>query len=319
VRILVLMGGVSTERDVSLSTGRAVAEALKTAGHTITEYDLAPASGRDVQDLVSSPELGAADVVFLALHGGEGEDGRIQALLDLLGVAYTGSGVCSSAICMDKALSKSMFGYHGISTPEWSCLKDEEVNPDAVQKAVSTAGGLPVVVKPVDQGSTIGISIVRRHEDLERAIALARHYSQAVLFERYIEGRELSVPIVGDDVFPIVEIRPKDGFYDYERKYTKGMSEYLCPAPIEERLARRIEQDAMKAFKVLGCEGFGRVDIRLGEDGIPYFLEVNTIPGMTETSLVPMGARARGISFPELCDRVASLALGKAKNLRCGG
>jgi D-alanine-D-alanine ligase len=313
------MGGASTEREVSLNTGRAVAQALETAGHSVDEYDLDPASGRDVVGLVNSPGLGAADVVFLALHGGEGEDGRIQALLDLLGAAYTGSGVCSSAICMDKALSKSMFEYHGISTPEWMCLKDEDLEPDAVQKAVAAAGGLPVVVKPVDQGSTIGITIVRRTEDLEGAIGLARGYSPAVLFERYIEGRELSVPIVGDDVLPIVEIQPREGFYDYERKYTKGMTDYLCPAPIEDRLARRIEQDAMKAYRVLGCEGFARVDVRLGEDGIPYFLEVNTIPGMTETSLVPMGAKARGMSFPELCDRIANLAVAKVKNRICGG
>lgn len=319
MRILVLMGGISAEREVSLNTGRAVAEALRTAGHSVTQYDLDRAAGRDVIDLVNSPALGAADVVFLALHGGEGEDGRIQALLDLIGVAYTGSGVCSSAICMDKAVSKSIFEYHGISTPEWACLKDADINPDGIGEAINAAGGLPVVVKPVDQGSTIGVSIARRHEDLEGAIDLARRYSPAVLFERYIEGRELSVPIVGDKVLPIVEIRPKGGFYDYERKYTKGMTQYLCPAPVEHRLARRIEQDAMKAFNVLGCEGFGRVDLRLGKDGVPYFLEVNTIPGMTETSLVPMGAEATGISFPELCDRIANLAVGKAKNQRCGG
>jgi D-alanine-D-alanine ligase len=139
--------------------------------------------------------------------------------------------------------------------------------------------------------------------------------------EKYIEGRELSVPIVGNDVLPIVEVRPKGGFYDYERKYTKGMTEYICPAPIEHGIARSIERDAMTAFQVLGCEGFARVDLRLGEDGVPYFLEVNTIPGMTETSLVPMGAEARGISFPELCDRIVNLAIARAGtgNRKCGG
>lgn len=312
MNILVLMGGMSAEREISLDTGHAVAEALETAGHTVTVYDLSAADGRDVIALANSPQLGAADVVFIALHGGEGEDGRIQALLDLLGVAYTGSGVCSSAVCMDKSLSKAVFEYHGIATPAWRCLKGGDADLEHVERAIPDVGGFPLVIKPVDQGSTIGISIVRQAADLKGAIDLARRYSPAIVLERYIEGRELSVPIVGDEVYPVVEVRPKGGFYDYKRKYTKGMTEYLCPAPIAAGIAQRIERDAMKAFLVLGCEGFARVDLRLGDDGVPYFLEVNTIPGMTETSLVPMGAEARGISFPDLCDRIVNLAITRA-------
>ena len=180
---------------------------------------------------------------------------------------------------------------------------------------------MPVVVKPVDQGSTIGITIVERWEDLEAAIRLAQTYSPSVLFEKYIEGRELSVPIIEDEVYPVIEIKPKEGFYDYQRKYTKGMTVYDCPADVPEDVRLRIESEALKAYRILGCEGFGRVDLRLGDDGVPYFLEVNTIPGMTETSLVPMGAGARGLSFPRLVDRITLYALKKAdsQSPRAGG
>lgn len=313
VTVLVLMGGMSAERAVSLNTGESVAGALRAARHKPVTYDLNPGSGRDIRDLVASQELREADVVFIALHGGEGEDGRIQALLDLLGIPYTGSGVRASAICMDKAISKIIFEHHGIKTPPWFHLTDEAAAGVPSQDAIAAIGGLPVVVKPVDQGSTIGISIVRTFDGLETAIGLARRYSSRVILERYIEGLELSIPIVGDEVFPIVEIKPKEGFYDYERKYTKGMTVYECPADIGGDICRRIERDAMKAYRAVGCDGFGRVDLRLGEDGTPYFLEINTIPGMTETSLVPMAARAKGMTFPELIDRITSLALEKAK------
>ena len=321
MNVLVLMGGMSTEREVSLSTGAAVKEALEARGHTAPLYDLDPRAGRDVFDLVTSETLRDADVVFIALHGGEGEDGRIQAMLGLLGISYTGSGVRASALCMDKAVSKIIFERHGIATPAWTCLEGGSWDEADARRAVSGVGGLPVVTKPVDQGSTIGISIVREPDELEAAIRLAERYSRCVILEDYIEGRELSVPIVGDEVFPVVEIKPKQGFYDYERKYTKGMTLYEVPAPIGDETSKRIQDDAVKAYTVLGCEGFGRVDVRLGEDGVPYFLEVNTIPGMTETSLVPMVAKAKGMSFPELIDRITSLALDTAgvRNPESGG
>jgi D-alanine-D-alanine ligase len=320
VRVLVLMGGTSAERGVSLSTGRAVADGLKDAGRTVSTYDLNPDAGRDIVDLVNSQLFQEADVVFIALHGGEGEDGRVQALFDLMGKPYTGSGVRASSLCMDKAVSKMIMERYGIPTPAWELLgggmDDEEASA-----AARRLGGLPVVVKPVDQGSTIGITIVERWEDLERAIRLAREYSSGVLFEKYIGGRELSVPIIEDEVYPVIEIKPKEGFYDYERKYTKGMTVYDCPADLPEKVCRRIESEALRAYRILGCEGFGRVDVRLGEDGIPYFLEVNTIPGMTETSLVPMGAAAKGLSFAGLVDRITLYALKKADSPspRAGG
>ena len=308
MNVLVLKGGMSTERDVSLNTGRAVAGALRQAGHSVAEYDLDHGSGRGVLALAASDGFAEADVVFIALHGGEGEDGRIQALLELLGMPYTGSGVRASSMAMDKAVSKILFERIGIPTPPWAFLKGPEACAGAAE-AVDRLGGLPVVVKPVDQGSTIGVSIVSASGRLQPAIDLALSYSAGVILERYIAGRELSVPIVGDEVFPVVEIRPKSGFYDYERKYTKGLTLYDCPARIGDRLTRSIQADALRAYHGLGCEGFGRVDLRLGEDEAPYFLEVNTIPGMTETSLVPMAARAKGLSFPALVDRIVSLAM----------
>jgi D-alanine-D-alanine ligase len=314
VRVLVLMGGMSTEREVSLSTGRAVVEGLREAGHEVSEFNLRPGKGSGVIDLVNSRLLDEAEVVFIALHGGEGEDGRIQAVFDLVGKPYTGSGVRSSAICMDKAVSKIILEREGIATPAWECLREDGIDPERAAAAVERLGGEPVVVKPVDQGSTIGISIVGRPEELGPAIGLALQYSPSILLEKYIAGRELSVPVIEDEVYPVVEIKPKTGFYDYERKYTKGMTVHECPAALPDDLRRRIETEAGRAYEVLGCEGVGRVDLRLGDDGIPYFLEVNTIPGMTETSLVPMGARARGMSFSRLVDRIARYALRKAES-----
>jgi D-alanine-D-alanine ligase len=302
---------MSSEREISLSTGQAVAEGLEAAGRTVSVYNLNPHEGRGIVDLVTSRALEESDVVFIALHGGEGEDGRIQAVLDLIGKPYTGSGVRASSICMDKAVSKMIMERIGIPTPAWEPIAREAGREDAYA-AVQRLGGLPIVVKPVDQGSTIGITIVERRDDLEAALHLAREYSPNVLLEKYIMGREISVPVIEDEVYPVVEIRPKEGFYDYERKYTKGMTLYDCPADLPEDVRRRIESDTSKVYRVTGCEGFARVDIRLGDDWVPYFLEVNTIPGMTETSLVPMGAAARGLSFAGLVDRIALYALKKA-------
>jgi D-alanine-D-alanine ligase len=310
LKTLVLMGGMSTEREISLKTGEAVAAGLREAGHDVSTYDLSDAPGRGVKDFVTSSELEAAGVVFIALHGGEGEGGSVQALLDLLGKPYTGSGVLSSALCMDKTFSKMVFERYDIPTPAWFEARGDAALGGAREK-MESIGGYPVVVKPVDQGSTIGISIVEGESGLEAAIALAREYSERLVFERYIPGRELSVAIVGEEVFPVIEIVPEDGFYDYERKYTKGKSSYHCPADIDDALSKRISREAFEAYNALACEGFARVDLRLGEDGLPYFLEINTIPGMTETSLVPMAAAVGGYSFSELADMIVKEALKK--------
>jgi D-alanine-D-alanine ligase len=316
LKVLVLMGGISAEREISLMTGGAVARGLSEAGHDVSTFGLSLAPARSIGNLVSSTELIGCDVVFIALHGGQGEDGRIQALLDLIDKPYTGSGPLSSGLCMDKALSKMVFEHHGIPTPAWFATSGSDggfggrrVEKHMISDDIETLGGYPVVVKPVDQGSTIGVSIVKEASGLAPAIALAERYARRLIFERYIPGRELSVAIVGEQVFPVIEIVPEDGFYDYERKYTKGKSSYHCPADIDGALSEQIRKEAFAAYKALGCEGFARVDLRLGDDGAPYFLEINTVPGMTETSLVPMAAAVGGYSFSELVDMIVEEAL----------
>lgn len=318
MRIIVLMGGSSTEREVSLCTGRAVASGLRSLNYDVIEYDINPFHGKGIEDLIRSGLLFDVDIVFIALHGGEGEDGRIQAVLELLGVAYTGSGVEASAVCMDKIATKIFFEHYCLPTPEWFVLDDSNPTSGIVDQ-IEAIGGFPVVVKPSDQGSTVGVSIVLSKEQIESAVAEARRYSERILIEKYIDGRELSVPVLCEEVFPIVEIIPSTGFYDYTRKYTKGETDYRCPADLDDNVRKKIENSALKAFQVLGCSGVARVDVRLGRDGTGYLLEVNTIPGMTETSLVPMAAQAIGISFPNLLERIVLDGLQRAKNRRGGG
>jgi D-alanine-D-alanine ligase len=319
VFIQVLFGGTSTEREVSLASGKAVAGGLERAGHRVATYDFNPGEGRDVRHLLASRDLKQADVVFIALHGAEGEDGRIQALLELAGKPYTGPGVRASALCMDKALTKIVLEHNRVATPAWAYLVGEGSRAWRECPAARDLG-LPVVIKPVDQGSTVGLTIAESAGDVDRGIDLALKYSGGLVFEKYIPGRELTVAVVEREVFPIVEIKPRQGFYDYERKYTKGLTDYECPAALDPGLAAAIQADALKAYLACGCEGFSRVDARLGPDGIAYFLEINTVPGMTDTSLVPMAAEARGVSFEALVDRIVGHGLRRGKaDSRTGG
>jgi D-alanine-D-alanine ligase len=244
--------------------------------------------------------------VFLALHGGAGENGTIQALFELAGKPYTGSGVLASALAMNKAMSKRMFEREGIPTPKWQLLDAQDSEPTV---DTTTLGGYPLVVKPNEEGSTVGLTIVTRPEDLPDALQVAFDYGREVLVEQYIPGRELTVAVLGNDALPIVEIKPRGGHYDYESKYTPGQSEYFCPADLPETLAGRIRELGVRAAKVLGCAGVARVDFRLSPAGMPYCLEVNTIPGMTPTSLVPMAAKAAGQSYDQLVARMIELAL----------
>ncbi len=313
MKVLVLMGGRSSEREISLRSGRAVAEGLKRAGYEVFTYDFLPSEGRDIVDLITSREFVQSSVIFIALHGVDGEDGKMQAVFDLLGKPYTGSGVVASALCMDKILTKIVFESRGIRTPEWFTVRDDKVDHAALRSQIEDIGGYPIVVKPADQGSTIGVSIIRDDTELQSALRLAQRYSKRLLFEKYIPGRELSVAIVGDQVLPVIEIEPEGGFYDYERKYTKGKTRYTCPAAIDEKVASLVMEEAYDAYEALGCEGFARVDLRLSEENTPFFLEINTIPGMTETSLVPMAAEAKGYSFSDLVDLIVKQALAKNK------
>jgi D-alanine-D-alanine ligase len=322
MKIVVLMGGLSSEREVSLASGKEICAALQTRGHEVVKLDIRDAldvsvAGARAEDnpalrnFISDPDVASAELVFVALHGGAGEDGTVQALLDIMGKPYTGSGMFSSALCMDKIQSKRIFEHSGIPTPAWGVVGHSHA--EGVEAAISRLGGLPVVTKPRNQGSTIGVSIVREQKQVAPAVAEALKYSPDVLVENYIDGKEITVAILGDRPLPVIEIAPETGFYDYESKYTKGRSSYIVPAEVPQVVADKTQDIAMRAYRLMGCEGFGRADFRLSSEGKPYCLEVNTIPGMTGTSLVPMAARADGMEFPELLDEICRLALDRQR------
>jgi D-alanine-D-alanine ligase len=334
MRVIVLMGGPSSEREISLLTGSAVSEALRRLGHEVTMVDPSPKgfldAGRDAVAGLVCPdrEAGApgflsflalaevreCDAVFIALHGEVGEDGKIQAALDLAGLPYTGSGARASALAMDKDRSKQIFRCQGIPTPEWLSYSASAA-PDRGE--MDAIGGFPAVVKPNDQGSTIGLTVVGDPDGLSDAFVEAAAYSGEVIVERYIPGRELTVSILDGEALPIVEIIPEGGLYDYTRKYTQGASRYVVPAEIDPDLALQVQDLGLRSFEALGCRGFGRVDFRLSNEGLPYCLEANTVPGMTETSLVPMAARAVDVTFDQLVERI--LASAAADGPRRGG
>ena len=332
MKITVLMGGTSSERNVSLASGIRIVEALRSRGHTVTPLDPAKgvissteerelatgkvgteppsleslskfAEGAFLPNLTSMKEVKGTDVVFLALHGGQGEDGTIQALLDMANVKYTGSGHLSSALAMDKDLSKKLFREAEVKTAEW-------LMAPATVEQVEGMLSLPVVVKPSKQGSTVGLTLVKKREQLAPAIEEAAKYDDEVMIERFIPGRELTVGILGDVALPVGEILPQHEIYDYECKYTAGMATEEFPAKLSREATEKVQQQALAAFKALKLRGYARIDFRLTTEGEFYCLEANTLPGMTELSLIPQGAAAMGISFPELCERIVRLALG---------
>jgi D-alanine-D-alanine ligase len=288
-RIAVMYGGPSNERAVSQASGGAIAKALKVKGYEVVELDL---PGREVF-LPSGIEA-----VFIAMHGTFGEDGELQKILAKKGVPYTGSGPDASKAAFDKIISKKIFERAGINCPSYEVLK----------RGRKRTLNVPVVVKPPREGSSVGLTCVMKESDWPDAFDKALAIDSEVMVETFIEGRELTVGVVGEQVLPVIEIRPKGGVYDYEHKYTKGMTEYLCPAPISAEETRMCQELAWKTFEALGCRGMGRVDIRLTPDGIPFVLELNTIPGFTETSLLPKAAKSVGIEFGDLCERILNLA-----------
>lgn len=326
MKVALLLGGRSSEREISLRTGRGMAQSLRNLGHEVAAIDAAdgrllppgeeeraalPAEeARELPatagPLVSGTAIRDAEIVMIALHGGEGENGTVQALLELTGKPYTGSGVLASALAMDKAMSKKVFERDGIPTPRWILLQD-----GAGERTVDATalGGYPLIVKPNAEGSTMGLTVVTEPAQLPEAIRFAAQYDRAVLVEQFIPGRELTVAVLGDEALPIVEIRPRSGHYDYEAKYTAGRSEYFCPADLPEPLAARIRELGVRASLSLGCSGVSRVDFRLDPANEPWCLEVNTIPGMTPTSLVPMAAKAAGMSYDQLVQRMLDLAV----------
>jgi D-alanine-D-alanine ligase len=332
MKIAVLMGGTSAERDVSLASGLGITRALRERGHDVSVVDTAVGFiPREEEDellpggvksappehvdralpligLAQVPQLRDADLAFLALHGGDGEDGTVQALLQIAGIAYTGSGPLGSGIAMDKDVTKRLLRDAQVPTLPWRVARapDFAYDPDTIEDLV----GLPCVVKPSRQGSSVGIHVVHERDDLQAAVRDAAQYDTEVMIERYAKGRELTVGILGDQALPPVEIRPKKGIYDYESKYTPGMTEYLCPAPLDEEVVAQIQAYALRAFKVLKLRGYGRIDFILAKEQL-FCLEANTLPGMTATSLLPKGAAAVGIDYPELCDRIARMAAGR--------
>ena len=332
MKITVLMGGTSSERNVSLASGIRIVQALRSRGHDVIPMDPARgvisaseelelssgsvgteppsleslakfAEGTFLPNLTGMKEITEADVVFLALHGGQGEDGTIQALLDMAHVKYTGSGLLASALAMDKDLSKKLFRTEGVKTADWLMAP---VTTEQVEGIL----GLPVVVKPSKQGSTVGLSVVKRRAKLAAAIEEAGKYDDEVMVEQFVPGRELTVGILGDVALPVGEIISKHEIYDYECKYTAGMAREEFPAKLSKEATEKVQQQALLAFRALKLRGYARIDFRLTSEGEFYCLEANTLPGMTELSLIPQGAAAMGISFPELCERIVRLALG---------
>ncbi|MFV1952139.1 MAG: D-alanine--D-alanine ligase [Nitrospinota bacterium] len=298
-RIGVLMGGLSTERDVSLKTGEAVFETLKDAGLDVVLIDV----DRDIATRLKEERI---ELAFIALHGQYGEDGAIQGLLELMGTPYTGSGILGNALSLNKIIAKELLRCHDIMTPDFCVVKrDEFFN----SRGFSSHLDLPFVVKPVSQGSTIGISIVKDKADIDSAVRKAFEYEDEIFIERYIDGILIAVGILGERPLPIIEIHPGKGFYDYLSKYTKGMTEYIVPARLEGEKYLWCQSMALNAHNVLCCKGVSRVDIIVGRDGRPYVLEVNTIPGMTETSLLPMAAKEMGLSFRDLVTKMLEMAV----------
>jgi len=289
-RIGVIMGGPSSEREVSLRTGGAVLQALKNRGYDAVAIDWT--ADRSLGELVRTTRI---EVAWIALHGTWGEDGCVQGLLECERIPYTGSGVLASALGMDKVQSKRIFDHFAIATPSWALYRSQR-DLDAV--------GLPVVVKPSREGSSVGITIVADVAQLQAALAAAQKYHGEVLLERYIKGRDISVAVLDDAVLGTVEIRPAVPFYDYEAKYQRKDTQYLVPAPLDEKSDATARDLALRAHRALGCAGATRSDLLVGEDARVWMLEVNTLPGMTATSLLPKIARHAGLSYDDLCERI---------------
>ena len=333
--IAVLCGGTSSERDVSLASAAQVVPALRQVGHTVQVVDTAVGllgaeqERRWIGDgVIPAPDLrqarhrreavdaatvikthaGAYDLVFLALHGGTGEDGTVQALLDVLDVPYTGSGHAASAICMDKDLSKRLFLAAGIRTPDWQCLDRRSSRTSEPPLGLA----FPVIVKPNRQGSTIGLSLARNRPELERAIEYASRFDHEVLIETFIAGRELTVGVLEGRPLTVGEILvAQEGVFDFESKYTPGATAEVFPASVPSAVAREAERMALAAHQVLKLDDYSRADFRLDRAGNLWLLEVNSLPGLTTTSLLPQSAAASGIAFAELCDRICRLALAR--------
>ena len=342
MKIVVLAVGLSPDRDVSHSSGSMIANALLDCGHEVALLDLfygteqpapwtglfhrkedgtrfsyvVPDAAPDLRRLWEESSNGgsmvgkqvlevcrSADLVFLSLHGAMGENGQIQALFDAYGIPYTGSGYIGSLLAMDKDVSKTLLRCEGIATPKWEKLRLDE------EGILENHLGYPCVVKPCSCGSSIGVSIVRNHAEWERALAAAETYERDILVEEYAAGREFSVGILDGEALPVIEIVPKQGFYDYTNKYQPGLTEEICPAVLSWEQTEYMQEQALRVHRILRLGYYSRVDFILGAGGTLYCLEANTLPGMTPASLLPQEAQAAGISYQELCEKIAEAAL----------
>jgi D-alanine-D-alanine ligase len=309
-RVAVLKGGGSLERQVSLRSGARVEDALQRLGHEVIAIDVG-------HDLVARLRTEAPDVAFVAMHGRDGEDGTVQELLEILGIAYTASGVSACMRCADKVLSKHAMSDAGIRTPDFYSFTEtafKELGAAEALGAIEERLEFPIVVKPADQGSALGVKFARSPADVPPALVAAFSYSHKVLLERHVHGRDLAVSILGDEPLPIVEAVPREeDFYDFSARYTIGHTSFVCPAQLGDALTDAAQSLALEVFRLLGCRGFARVDLMLEEGTDELFvLEVNAIPGLTETSLLPQAADAAGIGFDELIGRIVEMALQPA-------
>lgn len=306
-RIGVLMGGPSSEREISLKSGKAVYEGLKGAGLDVVAIEITTEDRDENISLIRSHNIGCA---FLALHGRFGEDGKIQEILDSINMPYTASGQDASRLSMDKVASRQVLSRHKIAVPSYMVL-----DKGSYESRSHKPEGLryPLVIKPASHGSSIGLSIIDDESALAQAIELAFSFDDRIVMEEYISGREITVGILDDEPLPVIEIIPKNRFFDFDAKYHSGMTEYVVPAKLSEEVFKSAQETALKAHNLLGCYGCSRVDLILGQDNTIYVLELNSIPGFTPTSLLPKAARVAGIEFPELCMRLIELAYEKAE------
>ncbi|MYL32718.1 D-alanine--D-alanine ligase [Pontibacillus yanchengensis] len=307
MKIAVLYGGISGEREVSLSTGKGIIKALEYNGHDVSGIDFHPEQIHEILDL-------DVDIVFIGLHGKHGEDGRIQGLLDMLGVPYVGSGVLASSLAMDKSKAKQIFHQNGLQTAQSISLPVQSgKNPQTMVEEVKQALTLPLVIKPNQEGSTLGLTIVKTEDQLLPAIKEAIKCDSVILAEEYVVGREVTVAVMGtqgnEKALPVIEIIPKNDYYDYESKYTPGGSEHVCPAEVSKDITTILQRDAVLAHQLLGCNTYSRVDFIISNDGKPIILEVNTLPGMTPTSLFPDAANVMGMSYEQMVEEFVCISL----------
>ena len=327
-RIALLLGGTSPEKTISKRSSASIYNAIKNLGYKCTlvnpaygsfqpekeedffkEKEQFEISNRNYVEAINSKLFDEIDLAFIGLHGKWGEDGTIQSLLELRGIKYTGSKVLSSSLAMDKRMSKILFQHYGVKTPNWFSIDKKSANDRSVIQLIKEDFGFPAVIKPNDEGSTVGLTICKNPAEVKDALELSFQYSNITVVEEYIPGREMTVAIFDDKALPVLEIKPKSGFYDYESKYTSGMSEYIVPADIPKEAAEEMQEQSLLAFNALDCSTYARADFRMNDKYEIFCLEVNTLPGMTSLSLVPKMAKVVGISFEQLIDRIIKLSL----------